>query len=69
MAIWQSSTPARGTLMPGNEKYNVVAFGNERISAMRTEITLIKKSGPNPAMSKRISLDEQGKVCSDGSQC
>jgi hypothetical protein len=46
---------------------NVVAFGNERISAMRTEITLI--GGPNPAMSKRISLDEQGKVCSDGSQC
>src|SRR5215831_6507728 len=34
-----------------------------------TEITLIKKSGPNPVMSKRIFLDEQGKVCSDGSQC
>jgi hypothetical protein len=33
------------------------------------EITLIKKSGPNPVMSKRIFLDEQGKVCSDGSQC
>jgi hypothetical protein len=30
-------------------------------------ITLIKESGPNPAMSKRIFLDEQGKVCSDGS--
>jgi hypothetical protein len=25
-----------------------------------TEITLIKKSGPNPVMSKRIFLDEQG---------
>src|SRR6516165_3793495 len=34
-----------------------------------TEITLIKKSGPNPVMAKRIFLDEQGKVCSDGSQC
>jgi hypothetical protein len=36
---------------------------------MRPEITLIKKSGPNPVMSKRIFLDAQGKVCSDGSQC
>ena len=36
---------------------------------MMTEITLIKKSGPNPVMSKRIFLDELGKVCSDGSQC
>ena len=39
------------------------------MSAMRPEITLIKKSGPNPIMSKRIFLDEQGKVRSDGSQC
>jgi hypothetical protein len=36
---------------------------------MKPEITLIKKSGPNPIMSKRIFLDEQRKVCSDGSQC
>lgn len=36
---------------------------------MRPGITLIKKSGPNPVMSKRIFLDAQGKVCSDGSQC
>jgi hypothetical protein len=36
---------------------------------MKPQITLIKKSGPNPVMSKRIFLDEQGKVCSDGSQC
>jgi hypothetical protein len=36
---------------------------------MKPEITLIRKSGPNPVMSKRIFLDEQGKVCSDGSQC
>jgi hypothetical protein len=36
---------------------------------MKPEITLIKKSGPNPVMSKRIFLDEQRKVCSDGSQC
>ena len=38
-------------------------------SAVRPEITLIKKSDPNPVMSKRIFLDAQGKVCSDGSQC
>jgi hypothetical protein len=36
---------------------------------MKPEITLIKKIGPNPIMSKRIFLDEQGRVCSDGSQC
>jgi hypothetical protein len=36
---------------------------------MKPEITLIKKGGPNPVMSKRIFLDEQEKVCSDGSQC
>ena len=36
---------------------------------MKLEITLIKKSGPNPVMSKRVFLNEQGKVCSDGSQC
>jgi hypothetical protein len=35
----------------------------------RPEITLIRKGGPNPVMSKRISLDVQGKLCSDGSQC
>ena len=36
---------------------------------MKPEITLIKKRGPNAVMSKRIFLDAQGKVCSDGSQC
>ena len=36
---------------------------------MKPKITLIKKRGPNPVMSKRIFLDAQGKVCSDGSQC
>jgi hypothetical protein len=36
---------------------------------MKPEITLIKKRGPNPIMSKRVFLDELGKVCSDGSQC
>ena len=36
---------------------------------MKPEITLIKKRGPNPVMSKRIFLDAQGKVSSDGSQC
>ena len=35
---------------------------------MKPEITLIKKRGPNPVMSKRI-LDAQRKVCGDGSQC
>jgi hypothetical protein len=38
-------------------------------NGMKPEITLIKKSGPNAVMSKRIFLDEHGKVCSDGSQC
>ena len=36
---------------------------------MSPEITLIKKGGPNPVMSKRIFLNERGEVCSDGSQC
>ena len=36
---------------------------------MTPEITLIRKSGPNPLMSKRIFLNAQGEVCSDGSQC
>jgi hypothetical protein len=36
---------------------------------MTPQITLIKKGGPNSVMSKRIFLDQQGKVCSDGSQC
>jgi hypothetical protein len=36
---------------------------------MKPEITLVKKNGLNPFMSKRIFLYEQGKVCSDGSQC
>jgi hypothetical protein len=40
-----------------------------RAEAMKPEITLIKKRGPNPVMSKRVFLNEQGKVCSDGSQC
>ena len=36
---------------------------------MSAEITLIKKTGNNPLMSKRIFLDEAGAVTSDGSQC
>ena len=36
---------------------------------MTPEITLIKKRGPNPVMSKRIFLDEHGTLKSDGSQC
>ena len=35
----------------------------------RPEITLIKKSGVNAVMSKRIFLDQEGHVSSDGSQC
>ena len=36
---------------------------------MKPEITLIQKCGATPVMSKRIFLDDHGKVCSDGSQC
>jgi hypothetical protein len=36
---------------------------------MTPNITLIKKCGANPLMSKRIFLDEQGALQSDGSQC
>jgi hypothetical protein len=35
----------------------------------RPEITLIKKSGVSAVMSKRIFLDQEGHVSSDGSQC
>ena len=36
---------------------------------MTPQVTLIKKCGPSPLMSKRISLDEQGALRSDGSHC
>src|SRR4051812_36771937 len=36
---------------------------------MVPEITSITKRGAEPLMSKRIFLDETGKVCSDGSHC
>lgn len=36
---------------------------------MTPEITLIKKCGPDPVMSKRICLDEQGALKSDGAAC
>jgi hypothetical protein len=36
---------------------------------MITEVTLIKKCGVDSLMSKRIFLDEQGALQSDGSQC
>jgi hypothetical protein len=36
---------------------------------MSPEVTLIKKWGANPLMSKRIFLDDEGKLQSDGSQC
>ena len=36
---------------------------------MTPQITLIKKCGADPLMSKRIFLDEQGTLRSDGSQC
>ena len=38
------------------------------VRPMSPEITLTIKCGPNPVMSKRISLKE-GKIYSDGSQC
>src|SRR5262249_23756791 len=36
---------------------------------MSPEITLIKKCDPNPLMSKRILLNEQGVLRTDGSEC
>jgi hypothetical protein len=36
---------------------------------MKPQITLIKKCGANPLMSKRIFLDERGALRSDGSRC
>jgi uncharacterized protein YheU (UPF0270 family) len=36
---------------------------------MSTEVTLFTKAGPGALMSKRIKLDAQGKVSSDGSEC
>jgi hypothetical protein len=36
---------------------------------MSAEVTLITKFGIDPLMSKRIFLDEQGALQSDGSQC
>ena len=36
---------------------------------MSPEITLIKKCGLNPVMSKNIFLDHQGELRSDGSKC
>src|ERR1700730_3819773 len=43
--------------------------GAARVGDMTPQITLIKKCGPNPLMSKKIFVDEQGKLQSDGSQC
>jgi hypothetical protein len=39
------------------------------IGDMTPQITLIKKCGPDPLLSKRIFLDEQGTLRSDGSHC
>src|SRR3954452_1048847 len=33
--------------------------GDARVSGMTPQITLIKKCGPNPLMSKKIFIDEQ----------
>ena len=38
------------------------------VRQMSPEITLIKKCGPSPVMSKRLFLNE-GKICGDSSQC
>ena len=31
LATWQSSTPARGMRAPGDDEYNVIASGSERV--------------------------------------
>jgi hypothetical protein len=31
LGIWQSSTPARGPLAPGNDEYSVIAPKNQRV--------------------------------------
>src|SRR5215475_12110586 len=36
---------------------------------MIPEITLVRKTGPNPIMTKRIFLDQEGALKSDGSKC
>ena len=36
---------------------------------MIPEITLVRKTGPNPIMTKRIFLDQEGALKSDGSNC
>ncbi len=38
-------------------------------TATRPEVTLITKCGATAVMSKCISLDQEGHVCSDGSHC
>ncbi len=43
--------------------------GAARVGDVTPQITLIRKCGANPLMSKRIFLDEQGALRSDGSQC
>jgi len=40
-----------------------------RVGDMTPRITLMKKCGPNPLMSKKIFLDEKGALRIDGSQC
>jgi hypothetical protein len=41
----------------------------EAIAKALAEVTLVRKCGIDPLMSKRIFLDEQGALQSDGSQC
>jgi hypothetical protein len=43
--------------------------GAARVGDVTPQITLIKKCGPNPLMSKKIFLDEKGALRIDGSQC
>jgi hypothetical protein len=39
------------------------------VGDLTPQVTLIKKCGPNPLISKQIYLDEQGALRIDGSQC
>ena len=43
--------------------------GTAEAATSTPQITLIKKYGPDPLMSKRIFVDEQGGLRIDGSQC
>jgi hypothetical protein len=61
--------PVDGTSTPRSTRSAQYTWRTREGPAVKPEITLIQKSGPSAVVSKRIFLDEQGNVCSDGSQC